>query len=114
MIASFTEGLFEKDQFKSRMARTKGRIAERDTEIRPNSGDINRQEQAPLAAERIRELAATIGPNLADADWHRMRNVIQTLLPRVEMGYENVKIVFRLLLDAARSRPESIAATLPR
>jgi hypothetical protein len=65
MIASFTEGLFEKDQFKSR---TKGRIAERNTEIRPNSGDINRQEQAPLAAERIREIAATIEPNLADAD----------------------------------------------
>src|SRR5271165_2353001 len=112
LIDSFTEGLIEKDQFTSRMARTKGRIAELDTQIQAYSGDISQQEQARLAAERIRQLAATIGPDLAGADWHRRRDVIRTLVQKVEIGRENVKIVFRL--DAARSGLEPIAVTLPR
>ena len=33
LIDSFTEGLIEKDQFTSRMARTKSRVAEFDTKI---------------------------------------------------------------------------------
>ena len=114
LIDRFTEGLIEKDQFTSRMARTKGRIAELDVQIRAYSGDINQMEHLRVAVERIRELATTIEPDLADADWRRRREVIRTLVQKVEIGHENVKIVFRLLLDVARSEPDSIAVTLPR
>ena len=114
LIDSFTEGLIEKDQFKSRMARTKGRIAELDAQIQAYAGDIDQLEHVRLAAERLRELSVTIGPDLADADWHRRREVIRTLVQKVEIGHENVKIVFRVLQDAARSGPESIAVTLSR
>jgi len=68
MIASFTEGLIEKGQFTSRMARIKGRIAEPNDQIQAYSGDIDQLEHLRIAAEGIREIAATIMPNLADAD----------------------------------------------
>jgi site-specific DNA recombinase len=71
LIDSFTEGLIEKDQFTSRMARTKGRIAELDAQIQAYSGDIDQLEHVQLAAEQLRELSTTIGPDLLDADWHR-------------------------------------------
>ena len=67
-----------------------------------------------LAAERLRELSATIGPDLLDADWHRRRELIRTLVQKLEIGKDNVRIVFRLLPDAGRSGLESIAVTLPR
>ena len=114
LIDSFTEGLIEKDQFTSRMARTKGRIAELDAQIQIYSGDIDQLEHVRLAAERLRELSATIGPDLVHADWHRRRELIRTLVQEVEMGKDNVRIVFRVLPDAGRSGPESIAVTLPR
>jgi site-specific DNA recombinase len=114
LIDSFTEGLIEKDQFTSRMARTKSRIAELDAQIQAHSGDIDQLEHVRLAAERLRELSATIGPDLAKADWHRRREVIRTLVRRIEIGPENIRIVFRLSPDAGRSGPESIAMTLPR
>ena len=60
------------------------------------------------------ELAATIGPVLADANWHRRREIIRTLVQKVEIGHENIKIVFRLLPEAGRSETQSIAVTLPR
>ena len=44
LIDSFTEGLIEKDQFTSRMARTKSRIAELDRKIKDDAGDVDRLE----------------------------------------------------------------------
>jgi site-specific DNA recombinase len=114
LIDSFTEGLIEKDQFTSRIARTKSRIAELDAQIQAHSGDIDQLEQVRLAAERLRELSATIGPDLADADWHRQREVIRTLVQRIEIGHDNIKIVFRLSADAGISGSEPIAVPLPR
>ena len=114
LIDSFTEGLIEKEQFTSRMARTKGRIAEFDAQIKAYSGDINQLEHVRLAADRLRELSATIGPDLLDADWQRRREVIRTLVQKVEIGKDSVRIAFRLLSDAGKSGPESIAVTLPR
>ena len=68
LIDSFTDGLIDKDQFTSRMARTKGRIADLDAQMQAYSSDIEQLERFHLAAERIRELEANIGPDLADAD----------------------------------------------
>ena len=114
LIDSFTEGLISKDQFTPRMARTRSRIAELDTQIQAYSGDIDQMEHLRLGVARLRELSATLGPGLADSDWHRKREVIRTVVQRIEIGHEAIKIVFRLSPDAGRSGPESIAVTLPR
>lgn len=114
LIDSFTEGLIEKNQFTSRMSPTKGPIAELDAHIQAHSGDIDQLEHVRFAAERLRELSATIRPDLLDADWHRRRELIRTVVQKVERGKDNVRIVLRLLPDTGRSVPESIAVTLPR
>jgi hypothetical protein len=41
LIHSFTEGLIDKDQFTSRMGRTKSRIADLDVKIKSDAGDVN-------------------------------------------------------------------------
>jgi site-specific DNA recombinase len=114
LIDSFTEGLIEKDQFTSRMARTKSRIAELDTKIKDDAGDVDQLEHLRLTASRLRELAAAVGPHLANADWHRRRDIIRTLVQRIEIGLEVIKIAFRVMQDARGSGPESIVVTLRR
>ena len=76
LIHSFTESLIEKDQFTSRMTRIKGCIAELDAQLLAYSGDIDQLEHVRLAAERLHEVSATLGPDLADANWHRGRELI--------------------------------------
>jgi site-specific DNA recombinase len=71
LIDSFAEGLIEKDQFASRMARTKSRIADLDTGIKAYAGDLDQREHLRLTTNRLRELAATVGPELGSADWQR-------------------------------------------
>jgi hypothetical protein len=47
-------------------------------------------------------------------DWHRRRDMIRTLVQRIEIGLEVIKIVFRVTQEARGSGPESIVVTLPR
>ena len=114
LIDSFTEGLIEKNQFTSRMTRTKIRIAELDAKIKDDAGDVDQLEHWRLAAKRLRDLAAAVGPHLANADLHRRRGIIRTLVQRIEIGREVLKIVFRVMQDVRGPGPESIVVTLPR
>jgi hypothetical protein len=71
-------------------------------------------EHVQLAAERLRELSATFGPDLANADRERRREVIRTLVESIEIARENIKIIFRVSPNTGRSGTESIVVTLPR
>jgi site-specific DNA recombinase len=114
LIDSFTEGLIEKDQFTSRMARTKTRITDLDAEIKASAGDVDQLEHLRLATARLRELAAAVGPELAGADWQRRREIIRTLVRRIHIDTEAIKIIFRETQNIRSSDSDSIAITLPR
>jgi site-specific DNA recombinase len=114
LIDSFTEGVIEKDQFTSRMARTKTQITDLDVKIKASAGDVDQLEHLQLATARLRELAEAIGPELASADWHRRREIIRTLVQRIDIDTEIVKIIFRVTQNPRRSDSDSIAITLPR
>jgi hypothetical protein len=114
IIDSLAEGLIDKEQFTSRMTQTKSRITELDTKINADTGDADRQDQMRGLASRLRDLAANIGPHIADADWARGREMIRTLVQRIEIGTEKVMIVFRLSPDGRGAGPESIVVTLSR
>jgi site-specific DNA recombinase len=114
LIDSFTEGLIEKGQFTSRMDRTKHRIADLDARIRENAGDVDQLERLRLATSRFRELAAAIGPELAGANWPRRREIIRTLVQKIDIDTGVIKIIFRVTQNARESDSDSVAITFPR
>jgi site-specific DNA recombinase len=114
LIDSFTEGLIDKNQFKSRMERTKSRIADLDSRINAGAGDVDPLENLRSATKRLRDLAAAVGPDLAAANWHRRREIIRTLVQRIDIGSEILKIIFRVTQNTRGSAFESIVITLPR
>ena len=113
LIDSFTDGLIEKDQFTSRMGRTKSRIADLDAKIKADGGDVNQLENLRLATERLRKLAAAVGSRLANTALYRRREIIRTLVQRIEIGPEVIKIVFRVTPDTRGLWSEFIVAKLP-
>jgi site-specific DNA recombinase len=114
LIDSFTEGLIEKDQFTPRMARTKSRIDDLDAQIKADTGAVDQLEHLRLATSRLRELAGAIGPELASADWQRRREIIRTLVQRIDIDTEVIKIIFRVTQNTRGSGSDSIAIALPR
>jgi len=114
LIDGFAEGLIEKDQFASRMARTKSRIADLDARIKAYAGDVDKREHLRIAMNRLRELAATVGPELGSADWQRRREIIRTVVQRIDIGTDVIKIIFRINQNTRGSDSEAIAITVPR
>lgn len=95
LIDSFTEGLIEKDQFASRIDRTKRRIADLNAEIKDGVGDADRRENLRFEVDRFHELAVTVKPELTNASWHRRGEIIRTLVQRIDIDTEAIRIIFR-------------------
>jgi site-specific DNA recombinase len=114
LIDSFAEGLIEKDQFASRMSRTKNRIADLDAKIKAYAGEVDQREHLRLAMNRLRELAATVGPELGTADWQRRREIIRTVIQRIDIDTEVIKIIFPVNQNTRGSDSDAIAITVPR
>jgi len=114
LIDSFSESLIEKNQFASRMARTKSRIADVDARIKVYAGDVDQREHLRSAMNRLRELAATVGPDLESADWQRKREIIRTVVHQIDIDTDVIKIMFRVNRNTRGSDSDAIAITLPR
>ncbi len=114
LIDSFADGLIDKDQLASRMGRTKSRVADLDAKIKTYAGDLNQREHLRLAMNRLRELAATVGPELGIADWQRRREIIRTVVERIDIDTDVVKIIFRVNQNTHGSGSDAIAITFPR
>jgi len=78
------------------MARTKSGIADLDTRIKAYAGDLDQREHLRLATNRLRELAATVGPELGSAGWQRRREIIRTVVQGIDIDIDVIKIIFRV------------------
>ena len=114
LIDSFADGLIDKNQLASRMGRTKIRIADLDAKIKTCAGDVDQREHLRLATNRLRELAATVGPELGSADWQRRRGIMRTVVQRIDIDTDVIKIIFRLGQDTRGSGSDAITITFPR
>jgi site-specific DNA recombinase len=100
LIDGFTEGLIDKEQFTLRMDRTKSRIFDLDARIKVDASDVGHVENLQLAMKRLHELSAAVGQDVANADWHRKREIIRTLVQRIEIDTNVIKAIFRLTQNA--------------
>jgi site-specific DNA recombinase len=114
LIDGFTEGLIEKEQFTLRMDKTKKRLADLEARIKEDATDAGHVESLRLAMKRLHELSAAIGHDLVNADWQRKREIIRTLVQRIEIDTDVIKIIFRLTQNARRSDDDSVAIILQR
>jgi len=60
---------------------------------------------AALIIGRLEDFARTVQNRLAELDWAGKRELIRTLVKRVEIGLEEVDIVFRVAPAAAGPQP---------
>lgn len=82
------------------MDRTKNRISDLDTRIKGDAGNVGRLEDLRLATKRLRELSLAVEPDLAGADWHRRREIIRTLVQRIDIDTSVIRVIFRVTQTA--------------
>lgn len=107
LIDSYTDGFIEKAEFEPRIQRLRQRITDLENKAHSLSDEENRQGQLRLVITRLEDFAGKVKNGLAAADWNHKRDLIRTMVQRIEIGKEDVNVVFRIPPDPFESSPDA-------
>jgi hypothetical protein len=96
LIDSYTEGLIEKTAFEPRVTRLRQRIAHIEAQCEALASEETLQRELHLIVSRLDDFATQVRGNLDDLAWSKKREIIRALVRRVEIGLEQVQVVFRV------------------
>jgi site-specific DNA recombinase len=106
LIDSYAEGVIEKAEFEPRITRLRQRIADLEAQVRQLAQAAALQDELRRIIGRLDTFAAQVRDGLAEADWLKRREIIRALVKRVEVGDEEVNVVFRVGADPFVERPD--------
>jgi site-specific DNA recombinase len=109
LIDSYAEGLIEKQEFEPRVTRLRQRIAQVEAQCQQLAKEETLQQELRLIVGRLDTFAAPVHQNLDELTWHRQREMIRALVRRVEIGLDQVHVVFRVDAFAGEEDPEKKA-----
>jgi site-specific DNA recombinase len=96
LIDGYVEGYLDKAEVEPRIRRFKERLKS----LEEHSQNLRLQDQQrmdlKLVIGQMEEFSAKVKSGLENLDWHGQRELIRTLVKRVEIGKEQIKVVFRV------------------
>jgi site-specific DNA recombinase len=96
LIDGYSEGLLEKGEFEPRLGAARERLARLEAESQKQADTAARQAELRLIIGRLQEFAEGIRRGIEKADWTTRREVIRALVKKIEIGEEDVRIVYRV------------------
>jgi len=108
LIDSYAEGFLNKAEFESRIVRQRQRLATLDEQVRQLTEDASLQRDLRLLIGRLEDFAAQVEDGLEAADWLTRREIIRTLVSRVEIDQAQVNVVFRVPPDPFVTSPDHL------
>ena len=96
LIDSYTEGLIDKTEFEPRITQLRERIRALDTQVKQASEEIELQRELRLIIGRLEDFATKVKTGLEQVDWQTQREMIRTLVKRVEIDQDQVNVVFKV------------------
>jgi site-specific DNA recombinase len=109
LIDSYTEGLIDKPEFEPRLATLRRRTARLEAEAVAQQ-EADEQVHSLHLVGKLDLFAAMVHDRLAGADWATKRDIIYTLVKRIEVADDVVRVIFRV--DPGFSSPPEIGRTL--
>jgi site-specific DNA recombinase len=96
LIDSYAEGLIDKGEFELRVTRLRQRLARLEEQRQVLADEAALQGELQLIIGHLEEFAAKLRDGLEAADWASKRDLIRTLVKRVEVARDDVNVVFRI------------------
>ena len=96
MIDGYSEGYIDKGEFEPRIRRFKERLEAMESQAEQRRDERQRQAELQLIVGRLEEFAAKVSAGLDRLDWSARRELIRTLVKRIEIDRERVNVVFRV------------------
>ena len=96
LIDAFSDGVLDRSEFDPRLSRARDRVTHLKQQL--DSLETESREQATLrdALACLDDFTKSIGANLEKADWTMRREILRTLIDRVVIEEEQIRIVYRI------------------
>ena len=99
LIDSYAEGVIDKTEFDPRMKRMRERIRQLEEHVQHIKDQEGLEQELQSIIGRVETCATKVNQGLRAADWHTRREIIRTLVKRVEIHQEKVIVIFRISPD---------------
>jgi site-specific DNA recombinase len=96
LIDSYAEGLIDKQEFEPRVPRMRARVQHLEAQVAHLKAAGERAEELRLVVGRLETLAARVYKGLQQADFQTRREIIRSLVKRVAVDQQHIRIVFRV------------------
>src|SRR6266446_3820833 len=106
VIDSYADGLIDKGEFEPRILRLRQRMARLEEQRQQLAEEATLHTELQLIIGRLEDFAAKVHGGLEEADWASKRDLIRTLVKRVEVARDQVNIVFRVDPYSSDADPE--------
>jgi site-specific DNA recombinase len=108
LIDSYAEGVLDPAEFKPRVAGLKVRVARLEERRRAAAEAADAERELTLVVGRLEDFAATVRHGLDELDWHGRRDIIRSLVRRIEIDRSRVEVVFRVPPRSGDRGPNSV------
>src|SRR5215217_4107883 len=96
LIDSYAEGLIDKAEFEPRLSELRRRVAKLEAEAAALKNSAEQTRCLQLVIGKLEAFAEIIADRLEAADWATQRDLIRTLVQRIEIDDDHVRVVFRI------------------
>ncbi len=96
LIDAYSDGLLEKREFEPRLKTSRQRLERLQGERDSAAEEEQQQRELKLVLTRIEDFSATVQKGLGEADWEARREVVRSLVKRVEVDEDQVQVVYRV------------------
>jgi len=110
LIDSYAEGLIDKQEFEPRVTRMRVRLQHLEAQVQHLKAEEEVEEELRSIMGRLETFAATVRDGLQQADFHTRREIIRSLVKRVEVDQHHIRVVFRVsppsVLPSSNNTPD--------
>lgn len=96
LIDSYAEEVISKAEFEPRLASLRRRVARLETEAMVLQDAAEQARSLQLVIGKLETFAAPVRDRLEDAGWDTKRELIRTLVQRIEIDGQHIRVVFRV------------------
>jgi len=111
LIDSYTEGILDKTEFEPRIAGLKQRVTQLHERHQAALEAVESERDLALVVSRLEDFAAKVTTGLDNLDRFGMRDIIRTVVRRIEIADSRIEVIFRVPSPDGPPGPQSQTKT---
>jgi site-specific DNA recombinase len=106
LIDAYAEGLLDKSEWEPRLQRAREQLTRLEAEARQQADREAEQRELKLLVGRWQDFADQVQSGLDTLGWEQQREVIRTVVKRIEVGAAAIRLVYRVNLPPFAKAPK--------